>query len=233
MLIPLRRETFEELVPAVATADQYKHTWGKFPDILKRLLISAVAICVMIIISFFTRYAIELVIVGITTGGLYWLWGPVLSASLRNGNFRKFPYTGLWKGRVIDVYITEEVVSQEEKVNNRGQLLIVDNLESKINLEIGDKTGFSARIKARFQRIHENIQIGQVVFMVVTSDQPDLGRIIKISDLYLPQGKIWVGDYPYLRRDLFPDVINQMRKSRSSSYPNKPPSRRKPPSPFQ
>ncbi|TAF39000.1 MAG: phosphate ABC transporter permease, partial [Oscillatoriales cyanobacterium] len=32
MLIPLTRETFQELIPAVATGAQYKYFWGKPPD---------------------------------------------------------------------------------------------------------------------------------------------------------------------------------------------------------
>ncbi|NES69969.1 MAG: phosphate ABC transporter permease, partial [Okeania sp. SIO2D1] len=42
MLVPLTRKTFEQLIPTVATSDQYKYYWGKFSDVLKRALISAV-----------------------------------------------------------------------------------------------------------------------------------------------------------------------------------------------
>ena len=43
MLVPITRQKFEQLVPLVATASQYNYYWGKFPDILQRLLISVVA----------------------------------------------------------------------------------------------------------------------------------------------------------------------------------------------
>jgi hypothetical protein len=40
MLIPLSRKKFEDLVPPLATAQQYKYCWGGPSDILRRVLFS-------------------------------------------------------------------------------------------------------------------------------------------------------------------------------------------------
>jgi hypothetical protein len=141
MLIPLTRQTFKELIPAVATGVQYKYCWGKPPDFLRRMLISAViVILVLVLYSFVGSDVGPLVLIAGLIAGLYWLWGPILWASLRNAECRKYQYCGFWQGRVLDVYITDEVTSQEETVNQKGQLVIIDNLEPRINLEVGDKT---------------------------------------------------------------------------------------------
>ncbi|MDJ0557408.1 MAG: phosphate ABC transporter permease [Microcoleaceae cyanobacterium MO_207.B10] len=218
MLVPLTRKTFEQLIPTVATSDQYAFSWGNFSDVLKRALISAVSVLIIVLINVFTTDDADplFLLIGITAG-LYWLWGPVLLASLRNAEFRRYPYSGLWQGRVLDVYITEEVTGQEERVNQKGELIIVENLEQRINLEVGDKTGFLAEIQAPLRRHHQGISRGQVAVMLVVSYQQDLGKISKCSDVYLPTVNLWVSDYPYLRRDVFVEVINQIRSSRRKS----------------
>ncbi|NET41532.1 phosphate ABC transporter permease [Okeania sp. SIO2B3] len=218
MLVPLTRKTFEQLIPTVATSDQYKYYWGKFSDVLKRALISAVAVFIIVLINVFAHNDGDplFLLIGITAG-LYWFWGPVLLASLRNMECRRYPYSGLWQGRVLDIYITEEVVGEEETVNKKGELMIVENLEQRINLEVGDKTGFVTEIQAPLRRHHQGVSRGQVAVMLVMSYQEDLGKIVKSSDVYLPTVNLWVSDYPYLRRDAFIEVINQVRSSRRKS----------------
>ncbi|NEP86839.1 MAG: phosphate ABC transporter permease [Okeania sp. SIO2C2] len=218
MLVPLTRKTFEQLIPTVATSDQYKYYWGKFSDVLKRALISAVAVLTIVLINVFAHNDGDplFLLIGITAG-LYWFWGPVLLASLRNMECRRYPYSGLWQGRVLDVYITEEVVGEEETVNKKGELMIVENLEQRINLEVGDKTGFVTEIQAPLRRHHQGVSRGQVAVMLVMSYQEDLGKIVKSSDVYLPTVNLWVSDYPYLRRDAFIEAINQVRSSRRKS----------------
>ncbi|OCQ95010.1 phosphate ABC transporter permease [Oscillatoriales cyanobacterium USR001] len=215
MLVPLTRQTFEELIPAVATGAQYKYAWGKPSDFLKRLLISVVIVLLLILVY---KLAWEdggqvVLILGLVAG-LYWLWGPVLSASLRNIQCRKYKYSGFWQGRVLDVYITEDVITQEETVNKKGELVIVDNLERMINVEVGDKTGFTTQLKAPINRSHQEIVPGQVALMIVMSNEEDLSRIAKASDIYIPSRNIWVSDYPYLRRDVFIEVSNQLKRKR-------------------
>ncbi|MEG4225728.1 phosphate ABC transporter permease [Microcoleus sp. N9_B2] len=215
MLIPLTQETFKELIPAVATGAQYKYIWGKPPDFLRRMLISAVSVVFLLVVYNFVGSDVgPLVLITGLIAGLYWLWGPILWASLRNAECRKHKYCGFWQGRVLDIYITDEITSQEETVNQKGQLVIVDNLEPRINLEIGDKTGFTTTLRAPLRKDHQGIVPGQAALMLIMSDIEDLGRIAKVSDIYIPSRDVWVSDYPYLRRDLFVEMSQQIKKGR-------------------
>ena len=45
---------------------------------------------------------------------------------------------------------------------------------------------------------------------MVLSNDLDLARINKISDAYIPGQKLWVGQYPYLQRDVFTEVSLQL-----------------------
>ncbi|MDQ2098110.1 MAG: phosphate ABC transporter permease [Tychonema bourrellyi B0820] len=221
MLIPLTRETFQELIPAVATGTQYKYIWGKPPDFLRRMLISAVAVVFLLIIYKFAGSDVgPLVLITGLIAGLYWMWAPILWASLKNAECRKYKYCGFWQGRVLDIYITDEVTSQEETVNKKGQLVIVDNLEPRINLEVGDKTGFTTTLTAPLQKSHQGIVPGQAALMLIMSNQEDLGRIAKVSDIYIPSREVWVSDYPYLRKDVFVEMSEQIKKGRQKKAGN-------------
>ncbi len=214
MLIPLTRKTFETLVPKVATGPQYLYYWGKVSDFLRRALISVVGMSVIVLI--FKIFLVEgldliLLLTGIVVG-LYWLWGPVLWASLRNLEWRKFPYSGFWQGEVLDAYVTEELIGTEETVNERGDLVLVENRERCFNLEVGDDTGFTSRLRVPLKRSHQAISIGDTAEMLVLSNRGDLGRISQTSDIYISNGNIWVSDYPYLEREAFVDVSRRINE---------------------
>lgn len=212
MLVPLTRQKFEQLIPRIATGAQYQYCWGKSSDFLKRLLISVVAVVVIWLLKLvlgegFGGFLFSMGLIA----GLYWLWGPVLWASLRNTEHRKYQYSGFFRGQVLDVFITEELIGKEETVNNKGQLVIVENRERRLNLEVGDDTGFTTQIQVPIRRTHQNITPGQVAEMVVLSNRGDLSSIAKVTDIYLPNQNIWVSDYPFLQRDVFVEVSRRIR----------------------
>ncbi|MCF3607241.1 hypothetical protein L2E81_11760 [Planktothrix agardhii 1033] len=109
MLVPITRQTFEDLIPGVATGEQYKYCWGKPRDFLKRLLVSAVCLAIWI----FLEYTVEgdtlriLILIAGISSSLYWLWMPVWEASWRNIKYRKYPYAGFLQGKILDFYISE------------------------------------------------------------------------------------------------------------------------------
>ena len=225
MLVPLTREKFEQLIPLIATGSQYKYYWGKFSDFLQRLLISVVTAAIILLAKVVFRLALGPVvfIIGLI-GALYWLWGPVLRASWRNFKYRRYKYSGFFRGKVLDWWITEDLLGKQETVNNKGDLVIVENREKRINLEVEDETGFIAYLKAPFKASHKEINPGQIAEMLVMSNRPDLSTIEEITDIYIPGRNLWVSDYPYLRQDLFYEVSRRIgdgkdRRTRKSRRP--------------
>ncbi|HEY9652940.1 MAG TPA: phosphate ABC transporter permease [Coleofasciculaceae cyanobacterium] len=220
MLVPITREKFEQLIPLMATGPQYAYFWGKFPDILKRLLISVIGVVVVLVVGLLFGSGFDglRLLLWIITG-LYWLWAPVYWASMRNAEARRYKYSGFWRGRVADVYVTEELIGQEETVNNRGELVIVENRERRLNLEVEDEIGFITTLQAPLRRTHKGIVAGQVAEMLVLSNEPDLERIAKTTDIYIPSLNIWVSDYPYLQREFFTQVSQKLRRPDERDYP--------------
>ena len=219
MLVPITRQKFEQLVPILATGPQYSYFWGKFPDFVKRLLISVSGVVIVLLLGvvFGPGFDGLRLLLGIIVG-LYWLWSPVYWATTRNLEVRRYKYSGFWRGQVVDVFVTDELIGTEETVNNRGELVIVENRERRLNLDVEDETGFTAQLQVPLRRTHKGIAAGQVAEMLVMSNQPDLARIAKTSDVYIPSLNRWVSDYPYLQREVFAQVSQQLTKTDDSAY---------------
>ena len=233
MLIPITREKFEQLVPSIATGSQYAAVWGTVRDVLRRLLISFVGVIVL--------FVLDILFGGVAQGfkfilgivfGFYWLWSPVYWASIKNASYRKWRYSGFWRGRVLDTFITDDAIDEVESFNRWGDLVIVENRERRINIEIGDKEGFRKIVKAPLQRFHKAIARGQPIECLVMSNDPDLASIREVSDVYIPSQDLWVGAYPCLRRDFFIAMREDLRDrySKKSSAPTSPSSQKKRPS---
>ncbi|BAT56002.1 hypothetical protein NOS3756_50010 [Nostoc sp. NIES-3756] len=215
MLVPLTRQKLEQLIPLIATGPQYKHYWGKFSNFLQRLLISIVTIVAILLIRgvFGLDFGLIVFLFGVF-GAFFWLWYPVLQASLRNAKSRRYKYGGFFRGRILDWWITDKLMGKQETVNSKGELVIVENREKRINIEVGDDTGFSIELEAPLKPFHKAIARGQIAEMIVLSNSADLSRIEEFSDVYIPSRDIWVSDYPVLRRDFFNEVSDRLREDR-------------------
>ena len=209
MLVALTRHKFEQLVPLIATGPQYRHYWGQLSDLLQRVLVSLLAVLGVLLLGQLLGGGV-LAFIAASFAGLYWLWGPIYWASRRNAGYRRFPYSGFWRGQVLDVTVTEEPVGQQETVNQRGELVIVENRERCLNLEVGDETGFSVWLQAPLRRAHRAITPGDGAELLVFSRDRDLSRIACVSDAYLPQHELWVGCYPCVQRQVFAEVSQQL-----------------------
>jgi hypothetical protein len=95
MLVPLTRQSIEQIVPIIATGPQYAHYWGKWSDFLRRLFISVIALTAAWLIgNLFGPGGLTIKLIFDIIAGLYWLWGPVYWASVRNNTYRRLPYGG-------------------------------------------------------------------------------------------------------------------------------------------
>ncbi|HEY9611428.1 phosphate ABC transporter permease [Allocoleopsis sp.] len=220
MLVPITRQKFEQIIPILATGPQYAYFWGKFPDFLKRLLISVIGVVgVSLLRAFFGSSFDGLILLLCIVAGLYWLWGPIYWATLRNMELRRYPYSGFWRGEVLDVYVTEDLIGKEETVNNNGELVIVENRERRLNVEVEDEVGFGTRLQVPLRRIHKGIAAGQDAEMLVLSYQPDLRNIVKTTDIYIPSLNRFVSEYPYLQRDVFAQVSQKLSQFEDEEEP--------------
>jgi hypothetical protein len=227
MLVPLTRQKFEQIIPLIASGPQYKYYWGKFSNLLQRILISVVTLVVIFLVKILFRLDFGLVFVFSVFGAFFWLWYPVFQASIRNAKSRRYKYSGFFRGRVLDWWITDKLTGKQETVNNKGELVIIENREKRINLEVGDDTGFRIKFDAPLRPAHKAITRGQIAEMILMSSRPDLSSIEEFSNIYIPSRNLWVSDYPLLREDLFNEVSFHLRENQQEKPRRRCPERQK------
>jgi len=82
-----------------------------------------------------------------------------------------------------------------------GDLVIVENRERRLNLEVGDEIYHSTAVPL----IRATVVPPKVVEMLVLRSQTK--PYCQETDIYIPRHNLWVSDYPFVRRDLFVEVV--------------------------
>jgi hypothetical protein len=209
MLIPLRPGELPRLIPAVATGPQFNACTGNPRKVLQRVLISVIGAVITLLISqtllFSSQFGPVFLVVGVVFA-LYLLWGPILEAGQKNATLRRYPAAALFEGEIANLYTREIVEERREQANNDGRLELVENRRTWLTLELEDEEGYLGKVRFPFEKKHQQIRAGMVVRVLVLSDRKDFSRVGAISDAWLPQLKLWVGEYPYLLRPAFEEL---------------------------
>lgn len=216
MLIPLRPGELQRLIPAVATGTQFQAMLGDPRKILQRLLISGIGGVITLLISqslSFNRWGSLWLVAGVVLL-LYILWGPILEAGRRNATLRRYPAAALFEGEVVDAYTRERVENQREQADANGRLELVENRRTWMILELADEDGYLGRVSFPMAKTHSAIRAGVLIRCLVLSERKDFSRVGALSDAWLPELRLWVGEYPFLLRPAFEDLCRmRLRKS--------------------
>lgn len=208
MLIPLKPGELPRLIPAVATGPQFTACSGDPRQLLQRVLIAVIGGVIALLISQSqetSRWGPIWLVVGFVFF-LYLLWGPIVEAGRRNAALRRYPAAALFEGQVAEVFSKEVVVERREQADRSGRLELVENRRTWLTLELEDEEGYLGRLRFPMEKKHQLIRRGMVVRALVLSERSDFSRIGAISDAWLPQLKLWVGEYPYLLRPAFEEL---------------------------
>jgi hypothetical protein len=209
MLIPVSPTELNRLIPAVATGPQFNACSGDPRKLLQRVLISVIGGVLTLLVSqtlaFNSRFSSLWLVAGVALV-LYILWGPILEASRRNAVLRRYPAAAIFEGRVADLFTREVVEERREQADRSGRLELVENRRTWLCLELEDEDGYLGQVRFQFEKKHQVIRRGMVVRCLVLSEQRDFARIGALSDAWLPQPKLWVGEYPYLLRPAFEEL---------------------------
>ena len=209
MLLPLRPGELLRLIPAVATGPQFNACTGNPRKVLQRVLISVIGAVIALLISqtllFSSQFGPVFLVVGFVFA-LYLLWGPILEAGQKNSTLRRYPAAAVFEGQIVDLYTREIVEERREQANNDGRLELVENRRTWLTLELEDEEGYLGKVRFPFEKKHQQIRAGMVVRVLVLSERKDFSQIGAISDAWLPQLKLWVGEYPFLLRPAFEEL---------------------------
>ena len=209
MLIPLRPGELPRLIPAVATGPQFNACTGNPEAVLRRVLISVIGAVVTLLISqtlLFSNQAGPIFLVIGVVFLLYVLWGPIVEAGRKNATLRRYPAAAIFEGEVADYYTKELVEGRQETTDREGRLELVENRRTWLCLELEDEEGYLGSIRFPYDKKHKTIRRGMVVRCLVLSERKDFSRIGALSDAWMPQLKLWVGEYPFLLRPAFEEL---------------------------
>ena len=217
MLIPLKPGELYKLIPAVATGPQFQACSGDPRKLLQRVLISVIGGVITLLISqtlaFNSRFSSLWLVAGVILL-LYLLWGPIVEAGRRNAVLRRYPAAAIFEGEVANVFNREVVENKREQADRSGRLELVENRRTWLCLELEDEEGYLGQLRFPMEKKHQAIRPGMVIRCLVLSERPDFSRIGAISDGWLPQLKLWVGEYPYLLRPAFEDLCMMRLRGR-------------------
>ena len=208
MLIPLRLNQISKLIPAVGTGGQFKYALGNPRKILQRLIISSIGGIINFLISINQtgNQTYNLWLLLCVVFFLYIVWGPILESSRKNLKFRKYKFSSIFDGYVSDIYTAEKIESSREQSNRQGQLELVENKRTWLVLEVEDEDGYLDKISFPMENKHSQIRIGSRIRCLITSNNRNFDRNFYLSDAWLPDINLWVGEYPYLLRPAFEEI---------------------------
>ncbi len=73
-------------------------------------------------------------------------------------------------------------------------------------IELEDEDGYLNRLSFPMENKHSQIQIGARIRCLVASDNRNFQKNLVLSDAWLPELNLWIGDYPFLLRPAFEEI---------------------------
>tara|TARA_B100000945_G_scaffold193161_1_gene155045 strand:+ start:312 stop:959 length:648 start_codon:yes stop_codon:yes gene_type:complete len=211
MLLPIRKNEIDKLIPSVATGNQFNSALGNPQKIFQRIMISTIGGVITLLISqsqITSQFYSLWLVLGVVFL-LYILWGPILEASRKNSKFKNYSFSALVDGFISDVYVEDRVENQQEQASKDGRLEVIEKKRTWVVLYIEDEDGFIGNISFPLQNKFNTLTKGMRINCVVFSNRRDFNTILAISDAWCPEINLWVGDYPFLLRPAFEEFVNR------------------------
>ena len=208
MLIQIKQNQISKLIPSVGTGGQFKYALGDPRKILQRLIISSIGgvLNLLLFISQSSTQTENLWLLLCVIFFLYIIWGPILESSRKNSNFKKSKFFSLFDGYISDIYKIEKIESSREQSNRKGRLELIEKKRTWLVIELEDEDGYLDKISFPMENKHSQIRIGSNIRCLVSSNYRNFDREIYLSDAWIPDANIWIGEYPYLLRPAFEEI---------------------------
>ena len=208
MLIPLKQNQITKLIPSVGTGSQFKYALGEPRKVLQRLIISSIGgvLNLLLFISQSSTQTENLWLLLCVIFFLYIIWGPILESSRKNSSYKKSKFFSLFDGYISDIYKTEKIESSREQSNRQGRLELIEKKRTWLVVELEDEDGYLDKITFPMENKHSQIRIGDSIRCLISSNYRNFDREIYLTDAWLPDSNIWVGEYPYLLRPAFKEI---------------------------
>lgn len=201
----LSDEEVQRVVPVIPQPSQYSYYQNG--DIVQRV---GGSFAVLVIATAFTQAAP--LAVGAAT---FPFWGPLVQATARNLPVRDFNCCGLWFAQVFDVDW-----QPNPSQLYRGRRKVMSQREKPqwvVSVVVGDDSGARTRVEVESNCPPGSLSPGDDIEMLVVTPDQSLRTFKVIRELYLPQSRFWLSDYPFINRRAFLTLSAAFRKIRGST----------------
>ena len=208
MLIPIKPNQISKLIPSVGTGSQFKYALGDPRKILQRIIISSIGgvLNLLLFISQSSTQTENIWLLLCVIFFLFIIWGPILESSRKNSSYKKSKFFSLFDGYISDIYKTEKIESSREQSNRKGRLELIEKKRTWLVIELEDEDGYLDKISFPMENRHSQIRIGSNIRCLVSSNNRNFDRNLFLTDAWLPDIDLWVGEYPYLLRPAFEEI---------------------------
>ena len=124
----------------------------------------------------------------------------------KNLNYRKYKFFSIFSGFVCDIYTVEKIESSREQTNRYGRLELIEKKRTWLILELEDEDGYLGKLTFPLETKHSQIQIGSKIRCLVSSNNRNFQKNLFLTDAWLPDLNLWIGDYPFLLRPAFEEI---------------------------
>lgn len=142
------------------------------------------------------------------------LWWPWARAANKNFGIRsKVEYGGIWRTRILGV---ESGNRPRPKFGEEEELRTMPRFSAMktCTIVVGEENGAQTKLVLPFDARYEYLRPGQPAEVLVLSSSTSFSDIKAIKDVYLPDKRLWLAEYPYIDRAEFVEVSLDIERER-------------------
>lgn len=208
-LTPLSSSNVEKLIPRKVTNEQWISYWGvNEKERLQRILESFLIAYGGAWLAWFLSFLAGSFVAGIIGSCLIfnWMYTPWLNANRRNMIIRSSRYYyGFFDAKIDSL----------KRIKRRAGKTIGAVPQEFLTLLTMDESGRTLEIITEWQESYEALRVGMSFKTVIMSPRSDFSELGSVTDGYVPESNSWVGDYPYLSKDMFKSFVYTQKKKQA------------------
>jgi hypothetical protein len=202
-LVPISTRQMRQLVPRSVSTKQWQSYWGvnsleRLQKVLESLLISYGGAW----LAWFTSFmAGSLVSALIGTALIFnWMYTPWINARKQNDL--------IWpRDRLLSYALYTGKISRLDRIRRRAGKTVGGLSQEFLQVIVEDEKGRNLEVITQWQSGYGKLRVGMTAETCVATDEKNFNNLVAVTDAWIPSCNLWIGDYPFLDRTRFANLI--------------------------